>query len=151
MLAARGNTLTLIRSERVEAVVERVMTAREIEKMMGKEKCETETVEEKRERGDFGKGISVEAEFAFTRALGEFCRKAVAEGHYKGNYRFNLRGQMEMRARSGEEKRDMVSVVFVGGSQMGRIKDEIGKRVDASVRVEQMVRIHGEMTMEKVS
>jgi hypothetical protein len=151
VLAGRGNTLTLIRSERVEAVVERVMPAKEIEKMMGKEKCEIETVEEKRERGDFGKGISVEAEFAFTKALGDFCRKAVAEGHYKGNYRFNLRGQIEMRARSGEEKRDTVSVVFVGGSQMGRIKDEIGKRMDASVRVEQMVRIHGEMTMDKVN
>jgi hypothetical protein len=58
---------------------------------------------------------------------------------------------MEMRARSGEEKKDTVSVVFVGGSQMGRIKDEIGKRVDDGVRVEQMVRIHGEMTMEKVN
>ncbi len=56
-----------------------------------------------------------------------------------------------MRARSGEEKKDTVSVVSVGGSQMGRIKDEIGKRVDEGVRVEQMVRIHGEMTMEKVN
>jgi hypothetical protein len=80
----------LIRSERVEALVERVMPAKEIGRMMGKEKGETEKGEEERERGDFGKGISVEGEFAFTRALGEFCRKAVAEGHYKGNYRFNL-------------------------------------------------------------
>ncbi len=117
-MAGRGNTLTLIRSERVEATVERVVPAKEIEKMMGKEKCESETLEEKKERGDFGKGISVEAEFAFTKALGDFCRKAVAEGHYKGNYRFNLRGQMEMRASSGDEKKDKVSVVFVGGSQI---------------------------------
>jgi hypothetical protein len=67
--------------------------------------------DEEREREDFRKGISVEGEFAFTRALGEFCRKAVAKGHYKGNYRFNLRGQMEMRSRVDEERIETVSVV----------------------------------------
>ncbi len=40
------------------------------------------------------------------------------EGTYKGNYRFNLKGQMENRAMEDAEKgkRDKVSVVFVGGS-----------------------------------
>jgi hypothetical protein len=55
VLAARGNTLTLMRSERVEAVVERVMPAKEIGQMMGKEKGENEKGEEERERGDFGR------------------------------------------------------------------------------------------------
>jgi hypothetical protein len=36
--------------------------------------------EEGRERSDFGQGVSVEGEFAFTKALGDFCRGAVRAG-----------------------------------------------------------------------
>ncbi len=39
----------------------------------------------------------------------------------------------------------------MGGSQLGRIKDEIGRRVDGGVKVEKMVRIQGELTMERVN
>jgi hypothetical protein len=103
---------------------------------------------EKKEREDFGKGISVEGEFAFTRALGDFCRASVKEGTYKGNYRFNLKGQMENRAMedAGKGKMDKVSVVFVGGSQMGRLKDEIERMGEKSVVVQKMVRVQGAVT-----
>jgi hypothetical protein len=55
------------------------------------------------ERESFDEGISVEGEFAFTQAIGEFCRGAVSGGRYN---RFNLRGQMEDRARESNEERE---------------------------------------------
>ncbi len=75
-MAPRGNTLTLIKGERRESEFERVLPAREIGKMKA-----DESNEEKKGREDFGNGISVEGEFAFTKALGEFCRASVKEGN----------------------------------------------------------------------
>jgi hypothetical protein len=39
---------------------------------------------EKERRETFDKGVSVEAEYAFTKAVGDFCREAVKEGSFKG-------------------------------------------------------------------
>jgi hypothetical protein len=39
---------------------------------------------EKERRETFDKGVSVEAEYAFTKAIGEFCKEAVKEGSFKG-------------------------------------------------------------------
>jgi hypothetical protein len=148
VLSARGNTLTLMKGERKESEFERVLPAREIGRMEGAVPKGEERESEKKEREDFGKGISVEGEFAFTRALGDFCRASVKEGTYKGNYRFNLKGQMEKRSMEDaeKEKTDKVSVVFVGGSQMGRLKDEIERMGEKSVVVEKMVRVQGAVT-----
>ncbi len=52
------------------------MPAREIGKMKA-----DESDEDKKGREDFGNGISVEGEFAFTKALGDFCRASVKEGN----------------------------------------------------------------------
>jgi hypothetical protein len=99
-LLSRGNKLTLLKGERKETVFEKAMPARGIARLNKKGKKGTDgDEEERRERESFEDGISVEGEFAFTQAIGEFCRGAVSGGRYKGNYRFNLKGQMEERAR----------------------------------------------------
>ncbi len=47
---------------------------------------------EKERRETFDKGVSVEAEYAITKAVGEFCKEAVKERNFKGGYRMNLTG-----------------------------------------------------------
>jgi hypothetical protein len=62
------------------------------------------------------------------RAVGNFCKTNVRSGNFKGNYNFNIKTQMEMRdfvERRGDKK-ELVSMVFVGGSQTGRLAKEIG-------------------------
>jgi hypothetical protein len=78
-----------------------------------------EREEEKKERGDFGNGISIEGEFAFTKALGDFCKTAVGSGRFKGNYRFNLKDQMQQRARLDGKNMVEAVVVIVGGGGGG--------------------------------
>jgi hypothetical protein len=76
------------------------MQAREIEKLMAnaEEGMEKDRRDEgKKMRDSFEEGVSVEAEYAFTKAVGEFCKEAVREGSFKGNYVFNLKEQMGKR------------------------------------------------------
>jgi hypothetical protein len=82
--------------------------------------------------------------------VGEFCRRAVKEGRYRGNYRFNLKGQMEQRAWVKEKKVETKKMVLVGGSQLGRMRDEIARMTEAGVMVEKMVRLRGQVTDETV-
>jgi hypothetical protein len=104
MPLARGNKLTLLKGDRRETRFDKAMPAKEIARMSenakGNEDGQDEMDEEGRERESFEGGVSVEGEFAFTKTLGEFCRGAVGGGRYKGNYRFNLKGQMEERAKA---------------------------------------------------
>jgi hypothetical protein len=80
-----------------------------------------DTVAGLRERESFENGVSVEGEFAFTMGVAAFCKEAVREGSFKGSYVLNVKEQMEGRAlREGKEGKK-VSVLVVGGSQMGRI------------------------------
>ncbi len=144
VLLTRGNTLTLIRGERTETVFKKALPASEIGRMKG---STSERDEEKRKRGDFGNGISIEGEFAFTKAVGNFCKVAVSRGRFKGNYRFNLKEQMRQRAGMGMRNVEDASMVILGGSQMGRMKDEIVELKDG-LRVEKMVRMQGEWTDE---
>jgi hypothetical protein len=39
-------------------------------------------------------GVSMEGEFVFSRAVGEFLREEVRNGTFKGNYMLNLKEQM---------------------------------------------------------
>ncbi len=98
VIVPRGNVLTGLSDERKEVVFGRVLPAREIERMKSvnaecREKDQEMDEEGEKERGDFSKGVSVEGEFAFTKAVGEFRRGAVRAGRYKGNYCFNLKGK----------------------------------------------------------
>ncbi len=76
-------------------------------------------------------GVSMEGEFVFSRAVGEFLKEEVRVGAFKGNYVLNLKDQLRMRCmrESGVDKR--LKVVLVGASQMGRMGQE-------------MVRVHGD-------
>jgi hypothetical protein len=113
VLLSRGNTLTLIRGDRREIAFKKVLPAKEIGRMTG---TSAESEEEKKERGEFGNGISIEGEFAFTKAVGDFCKVAVSKCRFKVNYRFNLKGQMKQRAGMGMRNVDDASMVIVGGS-----------------------------------
>jgi hypothetical protein len=152
-LLTRGNKLTLLRGERKEARFEKALSARGIARLRkkGKEEGAGENEDGGRERESFDEGILVEGEFAFTQAIGEFCRGAVSGGRYKGNYRFNLRGQMEERARESNEEKEKCGVVLIGASQMGRMKCEIEKMSDGDVEVVKMVKVSGLLTDDKVN
>ncbi len=62
-------------------------------------------------------------------------------GRYRGNYRFNLKGQMEERAKETNEEREKCGVVLIGASQMGRMKNEIKKMGCSGVQVEKMIKM----------
>jgi hypothetical protein len=110
--------------------------------------CETATDRDKeaqRHRDNFDRGVSIEGEFSFVRAVGNFCKKSVRAGSFKGNYNFNVKQQMEMRElveRKGGKRED-VTVVLVGGSQMGRLARELDSK--QGVGVLDMVRVKGKV------
>jgi hypothetical protein len=164
VLNNRGNTLTLIRDERVEWELKRAGIAKEIQKMVdekvGTEQNRTEQgrymdVDQEKGEGEdndgdgqgkrdsFDRGVSIEGEFSFVRAIGNFCRASVRAGSFKGNYKFNVKQQMEMREfveRKGKKLED-VTVVMMGGSQMGQLARELDSR--QGVDVVGMVRVKG--------
>jgi hypothetical protein len=94
-------------------------------------------------RDSFDRGVSIEGEFSFVRAIGNFCRASVRSGSFKGNYNFNVKQQMEMRefVESKGEKKEDVTVVMVSGSQIGRLARELDNR--QGVRVVGVVRVKG--------
>jgi len=106
--------------------------------------------EEREQREGVESGVSMEAEFAFTRAIGDFCREGVREGSYKGNYVLNLKEQMEERVRRREGELRKYSVLFVGGSQIGRIAEEVGKVGKQVVRQSVYVKVKGELSEEEM-
>ncbi len=152
-LLSRDNKLTLMKGHWRESRFEKALPARGIARMNKKEKVEGTDDDEDggRERESFDEGISVEGEFAFTQAIGEFCRGAVSGGWYKSNYRFNLKGQMEERARESNEEREKCGVVLIGASQMGRMKSEMEKLGCGDVEVVKMIKLSGLLTDDEVN
>jgi hypothetical protein len=149
-IGMRGNTLTMLRGDRVEWELGGALPAREIKRMVSTGKGGSSAEQEKRE--SFEQGVSVEGEFAFTQAIGKFCRISVGDGTFKGNYQFNLKEQMTLRASWGGWKAEkVVRIVMVGGSQMGRIKTELMRVGGEQVDVVGMVRIPGELDEKTVN
>jgi hypothetical protein len=89
VLKGRGNTLTLLRSERVEWELKKAGVAKEIQRLLvGKRSKESvsetdvdmdergatqeETDGEQKRRDSFERGVSIEGEYAFVRAVGNF-------------------------------------------------------------------------------
>ncbi len=157
-LKGRGNTLTLLRSDRVEWELKKAGTAKEIKSLLEAKKgkefrggVDVGMEEGERQRDDvdgeqtrrdgFERGVSIEAEFASVKAVGNFCRESVRNGNFKGNYNFNIKQQMEMRdfiERKGGKK-EIVRIALIGGSQIGRLAKEMengrGVRVVGTIRV----------------
>jgi hypothetical protein len=104
----------------------------------------------KRRRETFEEGISVEAEFAFTQAVGNYCKAAVREGSFRGNYRFNLKEQMGQRAEGSESQGGKVTLLSIGGSQMGRITKEMIRRGGAVFEDGNWVEMKGRMEQSTV-
>jgi hypothetical protein len=165
-IGGRGNTLVMVGGEREEWKVKGATPAREIKRMMGwnggvdeTDEMETEGREEQMARETFDKGISVEAELAFAKAVGCFSRESAREGRFRGSYRFNLKEQMEQKAKlatQGQQtmvNRDPVRLLLIGGSQMGRIGAEISKvqKENGRVRVEDHIKTFGMIKVNEIT
>ncbi len=109
---------------REEWTIEGLQPAREIKWMMGEKGGETDK-EEAKARETFETGVSVEGEFAFAKAVGSYCKEAVREGRFKRSYKLNIREQLVQRATVEKRKNEKVKLVIMGGSQMGRIAQEL--------------------------
>ena len=108
------------------------------------------TEEGKARRENFENGISVEGEFAFTKAVAACCKAAVREGTYRGNYLFNIKEQMEQRAEGDGSLGEKVRVLTVGGSQMGKIGKELGRKGREVVESSEWVKVKGRLDREEV-
>jgi hypothetical protein len=105
---------------------------------------------EKERRETFDKGVSVEAEYAFTKAVGDFCREAVKEGSFKGGYRMNVKEQMEVRMGKIWSEGGKVRAVMVGGSQIGRLDAEVEQKGKEAVEVEGWLKVRGRLDREEM-
>jgi hypothetical protein len=97
-----GDKLTAMVGERTETTVFAAKKPRELERMKNNGnvtvQMETDIGEcEEDELQSEANGISMEGEFAFGKAVGEFLREEVRAGTFKGNYILNLKDQMRMR------------------------------------------------------
>jgi hypothetical protein len=148
----RGNCLSFMREERREVRLGMVGPARELGKLVEAKLEESGDVvdREKDKRETFDKGVSVEAEYAFTKAVGEFCREAVKEGSFRGGYRMNVKEQMEVRMGKIWSEGSKVRAVMVGGSQIGRLGAEVGEKGKEAVEVEGWVKIQGRLDNEEM-
>jgi hypothetical protein len=97
-------------------------------------------------------GISIEGEFAFTKAVGEFLREEVREGGYKGNYVLNVKEQLKMRTLREDEDERKLRVVLLGSSQLSRIGNEMERKHKEKIEIVDRVRLEGaemRVNMEK--
>jgi hypothetical protein len=143
----RGNCLTFVREDRREVRLGMVRPGRELGKLVEVKLEEGGDMvdREKDKRESFEKGVSVEAEYAFTKAVGEYCREAVKEGSFRGRYRMNLKEQVEARMGKIWSEGSRVRAVMVGGSQIGRMAEEMGQKGKDAVEVEGWVKVNGRL------
>jgi hypothetical protein len=119
---------------------------------MAEEQREGEQMEMESEQdeslGNEKNGISVEGEFAFGKAVGEFLREEVRAGTFKENYLLNLKEQLRLRSLREHENVRKTRVLLIGASQMGRLGEELmTMRVD--LEVVGCLRMEGENTERK--
>ncbi len=151
-MEGQSNCLSFMREDRREVRLGMVGPARELGKMVEAKLEESGDVvdREKEKRETLDKGVSVEAEYAFTKAVGEFCREAVKEGSFKGGYRMNVKEQMEMRMGKIWSEGSKVRAAMVGGSQIGRLGAEVGQKGKEAVEVEGWVKVKGRLDREEM-
>jgi hypothetical protein len=143
----RGNVVAVVRGGAREVSLREAMPSKEITRMMNKGELRGggEEDEGERLRGSFSEGVSMEAEYGFSRAVEEFCRISVQEGRYRGSYRFNLRNQMARRVRKKVEGLTKVKVLTVGASEVGRMRKEWEQGGAVKLDLLEEVRIRGKL------
>ena len=137
-----------MRGDRKEVVVKPLKPSEEMMRAKGKETDDADGETERRR--SFGKGPSVEAEYAFTKAIGAYSRSAIKDGSYKGRQLGNLKEQLAARAGLEEKDRGKKMVIMIGGSQICRIADKVKEVGGDVVGVWGKHKISGELTREKI-
>jgi hypothetical protein len=142
--------MAVVTGERTETRVNAAVAPMELRKMMmaGRGESGMETDESERLRSEEN-GVSMECEFTFSKAVGEFLREEVRAGTFRGNYVLNLKEQLRVREWRENETVKKVRVLMVGASQMNRLGDEMRKRHGDRVEVVGCVRMEGENTAMK--
>jgi hypothetical protein len=74
----------------------------------------------------------------------------VREGSFRGSYVLNIKEQMEQRAVRAEREGWRVNVLMVGGSQLGRIGREMGRRGGVAVERVDSVQVKGLLDRKEV-
>jgi hypothetical protein len=149
-LRDRGNVLSFVGGGglRREVAVGRAMPARELGRMMAERDGGVDDGRVGRE--SFENGVSVEGEFAFTKAVAAYCKEAVREGTFRGSYVLNIKEQMEQRAVRAEREGWRVNVLMVGGSQIGRIGKEMERKGGVAVERVDTVQVKGLLDRKEV-
>ena len=128
-----------------------MLPAKQIRRMLEEKGLGGEDEEyEQEKRSHFAKGVSVEAEYCFTNAVGKFSREALKEGSYKGCIVRNVKEQLATRARLEEKVSGKPTAVLIGESQIGRIVGEIEIVRGDVVEVQKVITKAGEWMSEKV-
>jgi hypothetical protein len=142
--------LRFVEGGRIETTVRAASGTGELERMQNRKggEGEKELGESMKRTRCENNGVSMEGEFVFTRAVGEFLREEVRNGTFKGNYMLNLKEQMRMRwmRQRGVDKR--LRVLLVGASQIKRIGAEMVRMHGDRMRLVGCVRWEDEHTVE---
>jgi hypothetical protein len=141
----------MVRGDRRELIVYTPREPEEIGKLLAKRGRIGENEDEEREnRKSVENGVSVEAEYKFSSAIGRYSKIAKEEGRYKGAIVRNIAEQLKMRARFEGKGRARKYVLLIGASEMRRMAAEIGKIGEQVIMQGPMVRIRGEWSADKV-
>ncbi len=146
--AMRGNMVSVIRGERREVVVREAKPSKELVRLVnsGNVRVEgEEESEEERRRGSFKEGISIDGEYTFSVAVEKFAKDSVKEGSYRGAYNLNIREQMRRRVRKALEGESRIRVLTIGASEVCRIRQEVERRGEGKIIMEEHVRIRGKL------
>ncbi len=137
--------LVLLTGERMEISLHPAEGSREIERLKGKggERMETDDSGCKGRNDSEVNGISIESEFAFTKAVGEFLKEEVREGGYKGNYVLNVKEQLRVRTLREDEDDRKVRVMLLGSSQLRRVGNEMQRLKKEKIEIVETVRLEG--------
>jgi hypothetical protein len=139
----------LVEGDRTEMTVRAANVTYEMEKLRRGEKVGRKDESDGKKTTCEKSGVSLEGEFVFSRAVGEFLRTEVRDGTFRGNYLLNLKEQLRMRCmrENGVDRR--VRVLLVGASQVGRLGAELMRLHEDKVRVVGVVRMGDEHTAER--